>query len=220
VNNYRNSAAAQDPYDEDDPSDMSEKDENRWWYQSRLQLQRLTGLVDLNLRYVAFAPAELAGVTQMQRLVLADCTLLPQGERDAAEGVSALLTTLAGYTQLHHLHLSDLGLGQISGNLAAERFAALTASPALTHLEVSGEYGFTPLPSGAVQHMFAVGRRLPLRKLVLLPSFGQQLYNVNAESCCMTTRRLGVQTSYVWSAAALSCISLTSLGRCTLVIWP
>jgi hypothetical protein len=176
-------------YEDDDldPSDLSEEDEDSWWNASRMQLQHLTGLVDLTLIYVAISAAELAGATQMQRLVLQDCTLLPWGEQDAADGIRALLTTLAGYSRLQHLHLWDVGLGENIGNLAPERYAALTASPELTYLQVSGEYGFAPLPSSAVQHKFAVGRRLALRKLVLLPSLGEQaMFNVNAESCCMT----------------------------------
>jgi hypothetical protein len=189
VNNSSNSAADRNQYDEDDPSDMSEEDADSSWYLSCMRLQQLTGLVDLTLQNVAFAPAELAGATQMQRLVLQDCTLLPRGERDAAEGIGSLLSTLAGYTHLQHLHLCDVGLGENSGYLAPERFAALTASPELTYLQVSGEYRLAPLPSGCVQHMFAVGRSLPLRKLVLLPSFGDHvlsIVNSNAESCCMT----------------------------------
>lgn len=127
----------------------------------------------------------------MQRLMLKGCMLLPQGERAAAAGVSALLATLAGYKQLQWLKLSELSLGWNGGALAQERFAALTASPALTSLEVLGEYGIAPLPDGALQHMFAPGQKLPLRELVLLPTCGQEReFTVDSESCCMTGAEL------------------------------
>jgi hypothetical protein len=162
---------------------MSEEDDDAMSYASRMQLQHLTGLVNLHLDYVAISAAELAGATQMQRLVLQGCTLLPQGEREAAKGVSALLSTLAGYTQLQHLQLCELELGKNSGNLPPERFAALTASPELTYLGVWGEYGLAPLPSGAVQCMIPAGRQLPLHKVVILPIYGQEALFILPEGC-------------------------------------
>jgi hypothetical protein len=191
VNKYRNDMDYRDPYQEDIFSDMSEEDSDSWCHLSRMQLQHLTGLVDLSLLYVALAPAELAGATQMQRLVLSSFILWPQGEGDTAEAIGELLSTLACYTQLQHLHLGELEMGRSSGALAHERFAALTASPMLTHLDVSGQYGLPPLPSGTVQHMFPAGRQLPLRELVLLPSYGHGVSdNVDAESSCVTGAEL------------------------------
>jgi hypothetical protein len=184
---------------------MSEEDDDAMSYASHMQLQHLTGLVDLHLEYVAISAAELAGATQMQRLVLQGCTLLPHGEREAAEGVSALLSTLAGYTQLQHLQLCELELGENSGNLSPERFAALTASPELTYLGVWGQYGLPPLPSGAVQCMFPEGRQLPLRKVVILPLYGQEALFSLPEGC-MTGAEL---SSLVSSCPELQLLDIT-----------
>jgi hypothetical protein len=188
VDNNRNREDYRPAWGEDNASDVSEEDSDAPWQSSRMQLQQLTGLVDLGLHYVAFSAAELAGATQMQRLMLKGCTLLPQGERDPAEGTSALLTTLAGYKQLQQIRFSELELAWNCRDLVSlERFAALTASPELTYLEVRGEYGVAPLPSGALQHMFPPGQNLPLRELVLLPHCGREPYFIaDYDSFCMT----------------------------------
>lgn len=188
-----------DPYEDANPSDMSDEDADAYGDASCIQLRHLTSLVDLRLSFVALSAAELAGATQITRLMLQGCALLPRAQPNATApaGISALLSTVAGFEQLQHLELLDLDLRGHEA-LPLQRFAALTASPELTYLEVSGEEGFRPLPDGAVQHMFPTDRTLKLRQLLLLPSKGTrgQEWPLDDMSCCVTGAELhGIASS-------------------------
>lgn len=163
------------------------------WDDSCLDVHQLTNLIDLRLKWVAVPAADLAGATQMQQLHLQGCTLLPStSSSDAADGVGALLSTLERYQQLQHLELCELELQKTNG-VAVQRFAALTASPELTYLNISGECGNPLLPAGALQHMFpGASRQLKLRRLVLLPTAQERHFHhqLDSEACCMTPAEL------------------------------
>jgi hypothetical protein len=198
-------------------SDMSEIDADAFgypWDASRIQLQHLTALVDLRLSFLALSAAELTNATQITRLMLEGCNFLPSGQGSNAApsaGVSALLSAVAGFKHLQHLELLELHLG-FADDLPLQRFAALTAAPQLTYLEISEEEGFRPLPDGAVRHMFPHGRQLKLRQLLLLPSRGSRgpPPPYENESCCITGAELHRITS---SCPELQLLSIAGAVR-------
>lgn len=137
--------------------------------------QQLSRLLNLTVRFCDVLPAALGSVTQLQRLCLYCCPLLPYD----TEGTTALLDVLPKLKSLQELKLHHANLDTVS--IAPQRFSALTASSHLTRLEVVGKCN-APIPQAAVQHMFPAGRQAPqLQQLVIKPS---------RDGCCLDSAGL------------------------------
>jgi hypothetical protein len=136
-----------------------------------LQLQQLTGLLELTLEFCVVQPAVLGSFTRLQELRLLTCRLPSlQNDEEAyqfsdSEGTAALLDALSKMTCLQDLYLSLQGLDTVS--TAPQRFAALTASTHLKRLVVNPD-DKTPLAQGAAQYMFPAGRQLPFLEILTI----------------------------------------------------
>jgi hypothetical protein len=146
------------PWEVDEPSGPTVK---------LLQLpQQLLGLLSLDITRSEVLPAALGSATQLRRLHLYDCSLLPRELGcKATEGTVALLDVLSKLKSLQDLKLQLVGLDV--DNIPAQRFSALTASSQLTRLAVVEKYD-APIAQAAAQHMFpAGGQALQLRELII-----------------------------------------------------
>jgi hypothetical protein len=136
------------------------------------ELPQLSGLLHLDLRTCAVAPALLGSFMQLQVLSLYSCRLFATDPDThlQTEGTAALLDVLPKLTTLQDLglHVDDLDIISI----ALQRFSALTASSHLTKLFIVRDTGMS-LPRGAVQHMFPPGRQMQsLQKLEIMTLTG------------------------------------------------
>jgi hypothetical protein len=129
---------------------------------------QLSDLLALKLDAVHLYTAMLASMTQLQRLQLMRCKLLPPPGMAAAAGnqqataAKSFLSAVAQLSQLQVLQLYEIDtLWPPEGfdELQAQEFSALTASSKLQHLAVTPT-GQLLLPKGAVQCMFTPGRHL------------------------------------------------------------
>jgi hypothetical protein len=144
------------------------------------ELQQLSGLLQLKLSCCAIPPVALRGFPLLQKLHLKRCSLLPLdhpedpsefGDADT-QGTAALLDALQQLTCLQHLQLN------LQDPIGSSRhreppphlFAALTASSHLTVLTFEPDC-YMPLPKGAVQHMFAARKQLPLLQRLAISNY-------------------------------------------------
>ena len=132
-------------------------------------LKTLTGLQVLHLKGHHYGPygvdpTLLQSFSSLQRLVLDDVTFLgAAGEPEG--GLAALLAALPGLQQLQELTVKLTSMNMQGHGPAAAAFSALTASSDLRTLQLSG---LTAVPSGAWEHAFTAGRKLPtLHTLVM-----------------------------------------------------
>ena len=136
-----------------------------------LQLQQLTGLLQLTLEYCMVQPAVLGSFTRLQELQLLTCRLPSLQDDEEAfanvdtEGTAALLDALSKMTCVQDLYLSLQGLDTVS--TAPQRFAALTASTQLKRLALKPDDKM-PIPQGAAQYMFPAGRQLPFLEVLTI----------------------------------------------------
>jgi hypothetical protein len=119
-------------------------------------LQQLTSLQlrgSHGFRELHFDPAGLANKGQLRRLQMDCCDLAGENA-----GVAALLSQLQQMKQLTHLALRKCWLlWRHPNSPPAAAYAALTASSALQHLDVSDN----TMPQGVWQHVLPAGRQLP-----------------------------------------------------------
>jgi hypothetical protein len=135
-----------------------------------VQLQQLTALLQLQITCGAVLPVLLAGLPQLQQVVLHECRLLssPDADNQLQDGGTALLDVLSQLKQLQHLGLS-LKAPALS-DVSPQHFSALTASSQLTHLELEAR-DVAVLPLEAVHNMFPRDKQLPqLRRVYLAGS--------------------------------------------------
>lgn len=157
-----------------------------------LQMAQLTALLHLSLDSCAVPSVVLGSIPQLQKLTMEDCLLLTGnhdddfGDFDAA-GTETLLDVLPKPTALQALELKLDSL-DTSGDVAPQRFSALTASSCLTELVISPP-GCASLPRGAAQHMFPAGRQMPLlQHLSISPHVEDD--TLDEDDCCIDTADL------------------------------
>jgi hypothetical protein len=176
------------------------------------EMQQLEGLLRFKLSGCVVPPAVLHSFPRLQKLHVERCDLLPADvvEDDQEEsnfdtrGTAALLDALQQLTSLQHLQLNLDNLD--TETTAAQLFAALTASSRLTALILEPDT-CTPLPKGAVQHMFGSGKQLPQLHRLTITNYddsehpngwpddqwtidGEDIYNI--ASCCPKLQQLDI----------------------------
>lgn len=160
---------------------------------------QLAQLQKLALRDANIYPGVLASMPQLSWLELHDCTWLSTQVvgNFQQHGATDLLDAVRLLQQLQHLSVR-CGDGGTSLEAASfQKFSALTASPHITHLELSlfaEEDGRLLLPVGAFQHIFPAGKQFP------------QLQEVTISGLCYT------DTKPFMSAADLKCITSACPG--------
>lgn len=151
-----------------------------------LQTAQLTALLRLTSDSCAVPSVVLGSIPQLQKLVMEDCHLLPadQIEDDDfdTEGTAALLSVLSKLTSLQALKLK-LDSVDTSGDVAPQRFSALTGSSCLTKLVISPP-PCTPLSRGPAQHMFPAGRQMLLLKHLSISPYMED-DPLGEDECCI-----------------------------------
>jgi hypothetical protein len=129
---------------------------------AQLQEPQLTGL--------RFEVEALQQLSDLQHLSLSNCIAATQGpddwKLDWRDRRTAWLLAVGHLTQLRHLQLTDMGLGDVA---ELQHVTALAASSQLSSLQVTTR-SFNPplLPKQALQHMLPSGKQLPhLKRLEL-----------------------------------------------------
>jgi hypothetical protein len=146
------------------------------------ELPQLSGLLQLDVTWCAFAPSVLSSMTHLQLLHLVHCEFLPMiADINHTEGTTAFLGVLASLTCLQDLELCIDNWDAV--NVAPQHFAALTASSHLTQLALTQEDDVT-LPIGAVQHMFPPGRQMQLLE-VAIGTIISEIEQLEADEWCM-----------------------------------
>lgn len=158
-------------------------------------LQDTLQLQELDLDGCSFAPAVLGNLTRLQKLSLEGCILKPMlpaaADREAAH-VHELLGSLAKLTQMQALHLALPQWEWDVEDADPQLFAAVTASAVLTSLKLTSTH-CQPLPRGAVQHMFPLGRCMPQLRVLWLNCDHdlQEGINIREDGWCLNAGDIG-----------------------------
>lgn len=181
-------------------------------------------LQELTLTGVRFEVEALQQLSDLQHLSLNNCVAVTQSPDDFRwdwrDRRNAWLLALGHLTQLRHLQLTDMGLGDVA---EVQHVTALAASSQLTALQVTTR-NFSPpaLPKMALQHMLPAGKQLPhLKRLELtltdLNCFSNYRGDVTADDVAHISKACPPWTPCAW---CMSWQTLQQWRRCpSLVAW-